>query len=116
LAVLVFTGCLTVNEIKRRFPIEIWLIVGSALSIATAMSSTGLAQAISQFAADALAGQAPLVTFIGVFLLTYLLTEIITNNAAAALMFPLAYSLALGLEVSVMPMVMAVAFAASASF
>lgn len=116
LATLVFSGCLTVNEIKRRFPIEIWLIVGSALSIATAMSNTGLAQAISGFAAGALAGQAPMFTFVGVFLLTYLLTELITNNAAAALMFPIAYSLAQGLGVDVMPMVMAVAFAASASF
>ncbi|MBZ9610329.1 SLC13 family permease [Rheinheimera maricola] len=116
LAALVFSGCLTVNEIKRRFPIEIWLIVGSALSIATAMSTTGLALAISQFASGALAGQAPMFTFIGVFLITYLLTELITNNAAAALMFPIAYSLADGLGVNVMPMVMGVAFAASASF
>lgn len=116
LAALLFNGCLTVNEIKRRFPIEIWLIVGSALSIATAMSNSGLAQAISSFAADALAGQAPMLTFIGIFLLTYLLTELITNNAAAALMFPIAYSMAQGLGVNVMPMVMAVAFAASASF
>ena len=53
---------------------------------------------------------------IGIFLLTYLLTEIITNNAAAALMFPVAYSLAKGMGVDIMPMVMAVAFAASASF
>ena len=116
LAALLFSGCLTVNEIKRRFPIEIWLIVGTALSIATAMSNSGLAQAISSFAADALAGQAPMLTFIGIFLLTYLLTELITNNAAAALMFPIAYSMAQGLGVDVMPMVMAVAFAASASF
>lgn len=116
LAALLFSGCLTVNEIKRRFPIEIWLIVGTALSIATAMSNSGLAQGISNFAADALAGQAPMLTFIGIFLLTYILTELITNNAAAALMFPIADSLAQGLGVNVMPMVMAVAFAASASF
>src|SRR5690554_1634719 len=107
LAGLLFTGCLHSNEIKRRFPVEIWVIVASALCIATAMTSTGLSQGISDFAASALAGHAPLVTFVGVFLLTYLLTELITNNAAAALMFPIAYSLAV---------VMGVAFAASASF
>ena len=116
LSALLFTGCLNVNEIKRRFPVEIWVIVTSALCIATAMVSTGLAASISDFAAVSLSGQAPIVTFIGVFLLTYLLTELITNNAAAALMFPIAYSLSLGMGIDPFPMVMGVAFAASASF
>jgi di/tricarboxylate transporter len=116
LAAMLFTGCITINEIKRRFPVEIWLIVTSALCIASAMNYTGLAQDISNFAATVLAGQPPMMAFIGIFLLTYLLTEVITNNAAAALMFPLAYSLAKGMGVDIMPMVMAVAFAASASF
>lgn len=116
LSLLLFSGCLSVNEIKRRFPIEIWLIVCGALCIATAMNTTGLSAAISSFASDALAAESPLVAFIGVMLLTYLLTELITNNAAAALMFPIAFSLAEGLGINTMPMVMAVAFAASASF
>ena len=116
LAILVFTGCLTVNEVRRSFPVEIWLVVTSALCLAAAMNNTGLSMFIGVFAGDVLSGQPPLLTLIGVFLLTYLLTEIITNNAAAALMFPIAYSLAVGMGVSVMPMVMGVAFAASASF
>lgn len=116
LAGLLFAGCLTVNEIKRRFPIEIWVVVTSALCIATAMSTTGLSAAISSFAETSLSGHAPIVTFIGVFLLTYLLTELVTNNAAAALMFPIAYSLALGMGIDPFPMVLGVAFAASASF
>ncbi|CUS47088.1 MAG: Na+:sulfate symporter SulP [Idiomarinaceae bacterium HL-53] len=116
LSVLLFTGCLNSNEIKRRFPVEIWLIVTSALCIASAMETTGLSVAIGDFAGTALAGHAPFVTFAGVFLMTYLLTELITNNAAAALMFPIAYSLAQGLGVDPFPMVMGVAFAASASF
>lgn len=116
LAVLIFSGCLTVNEIKRRFPIEIWVVVTSALCIATAMTTTGLSDAISGFAENRLSGHAPIVTFIGVFLLTYLLTELVTNNAAAALMFPIAYSLSLGMGIDPFPMVLGVAFAASASF
>lgn len=116
LALLIGTRCLGVNEIKRRFPVEIWLIVTSALCIATAMNQTGLSGDISDFAQTALAGHAPVVTFIGVFVLTYVLTELITNNAAAALMFPVAYSLAVGMGIDPFPMVMGVAFAASASF
>ncbi|MCC5450307.1 SLC13 family permease [Rheinheimera sp. UJ51] len=116
LALLLFAKCLTVNEIKRRFPVEIWLVVTSALCIATAMNTTGLSNVISQFASTGLSGQAPFFTLMGIFLLTYLLTEMITNNAAAALMFPIAYSLAQGMGVDPLPMVMGVAFAASASF
>ncbi|MCB5226088.1 SLC13 family permease [Alishewanella sp. 16-MA] len=116
LALLLFAKCLTVNEIKRRFPVEIWLVVTSALCIATAMNTTGLSNVISQFASTGLSGQAPFFTLMGIFLLTYLLTEMITNNAAAALMFPIAYSLAQGMGVDPIPMVMGVAFAASASF
>jgi di/tricarboxylate transporter len=116
LALLLFSGSLTVNEIKRRFPVEIWLVVTSALCVATAMSSTGLSVVISNFAGEVLLGQPPLLTLIGIFLMTYVLTEIITNNAAAALMFPIAYNLAEGMGVNVMPMVIGVAFAASASF
>lgn len=116
LALLLFSGSLTINEIKRRFPVEIWLVVTSALCVATAMSSTGLSAVISGFAGEVLRGQPPLLTLIGIFLLTYVLTEIITNNAAAALMFPIAYNLAEGMGVNVMPMVIGVAFAASASF
>ncbi|WP_404402081.1 SLC13 family permease [Idiomarina seosinensis] len=116
LALLLVSGCLKVNEIKRRFPVEIWVIVTSALCLASAMQNTGLAQVITDYAQNSLAGHGVWLTFIGVFLITYILTEIITNNAAAALMFPIAYSLALGLGVDPFPMVMGVAFAASASF
>ena len=51
-----------------------------------------------------------------IFVLTLLLTELITNSAAAALIFPIAYNIALGLGVDPIPFVMAVAFAASGSF
>lgn len=116
LALLVATRCLRINEIKRRFPVEIWVIVASALCLASAMQNTGLSGSIADYAHRVLAGEGVWLSFVGVFLLTYLLTEIITNNAAAALMFPVAYSLAVGLGVDPFPMVMGVAFAASASF
>jgi di/tricarboxylate transporter len=51
-----------------------------------------------------------------VFFFTLILTEVMTNNAAAALSFPLAFGLAQSYGVSYMPFVMAVAYGASASF
>lgn len=58
----------------------------------------------------------PYGAFIAIFLMTVLFTELITNNAAAALSFPVAYSLAIGFNVEPLPFIMAIAFGASASF
>jgi len=103
LALLVASKCLSLNEIKRRFPLELWLIVMSALTLATALDNTGVSALIANKVEYLLAGQSVYIAFIGVFVLTLVLTEVITNNAAAALTFPLAF-------------VLAVAFAASGSF
>jgi di/tricarboxylate transporter len=116
LAFLVATNCLSINEVKRRFPIEIFTIVVGALSLAKAMENTGLANVISDMVSHSLEGQTIYMALIGVYLVTLLVTETITNNAAAALVFPIAYNIALGLGVSPLPFVMAVAFAASGSF
>ncbi|NMP32978.1 SLC13 family permease [Thalassotalea sp. M1531] len=115
-ALLVFTGCLTVNEIKRRFPLEIWMIVLSALTLAKAMENTGLAALLASNVEQLLDGKGTYIAFAMIFILTLLVTELVTNNAAAALIFPIAYNMAIGLDVSPMPFVMAVAFAASGSF
>ena len=53
---------------------------------------------------------------LGIYLGTVLVTELVTNNAAAALMFPVALATANTLDVSYLPFVMAIAYAASASF
>lgn len=116
LAALIFCGCLTVNEIKRRFPLEIWMIVLGALTLAKALDTTGVTDVIATNIEALLHGQSVYIALITIFVITLLLTEIITNSAAAALIFPIAYSIALGLGVSPLPFVMAVAFAASGSF
>ena len=116
LSILVATNCLTVNEVKRRFPLEIWMIVLGALTLAQAMSNTGVAGLISIQIESLLQGQSVYIAFIGIFIAALLATELMTNSAAAALIFPIAYSIAIGLNVSPLPFVMAVAFGASGSF
>jgi len=64
----------------------------------------------------ALAGGDPLLSLAAVYLATMLCTEMITNNAAAVLMFSIAWKAATGLDVDTTPFVMAVMIAASASF
>lgn len=110
------TGVITSNEIRRRFPIELFVIVGSAIGLAQLMINTGVAALLTEFLMTYINGWGVLGAFIAVYFITLLFTELITNNAAAALVFPIAYSLALSFEASPMPFIMAVVFGASASF
>ncbi|WP_440056179.1 SLC13 family permease [Pseudoalteromonas sp. T1lg65] len=116
LLAFVLMGTVKVNEMKRRFPIELVAIVGSAIGLAKLMINTGLASQISESLLWALGDFGPYGAFIAIFIMTVIFTELITNNAAAALSFPVAYALAAGFGVNPLPFVMAVAFGASASF
>ncbi|MDT3280274.1 SLC13 family permease [Shewanella scandinavica] len=109
-------GAVTLAELKRRFPLELVVIVGSALGLANLMMSTGLADSLAQGLLSVINGYGVFGAFIGVYLMTLLLTELVTNNAAAALAFPIAYAIALNYGVDARPFIMAVVFGASASF
>jgi di/tricarboxylate transporter len=113
---LMMCGTIKLSEIKRRFPIELLAVVGSAIGLAKLMIGTGLAGQISDAMFVVLGDFGPYGAFIAIFLMSVLFTELITNNAAAALSFPVAYSLAIGFNVEPLPFIMAVAFGASASF
>lgn len=109
-------GLVRGSELRRRFPFEIWLIIGSALTLSQALTNSGLAAMLSDALHTHLAVLGPHAALVGVYLGALLLTEVMTNNAAAALSFPIAFGLAESFGVSYMPFVMAVAYGASASF
>ena len=103
-------------ELRRRFPFEMWLIVSSALAISQAVMDSGLMGSAMGFLSPLLGSVPPLVMLVMIYVLTLAMTELITNNAAAALMFPLGYSLAVATGLDPMAFVMAVALGGSASF
>ncbi|WP_100753816.1 SLC13 family permease [Vibrio salilacus] len=109
-------GVIQLGELRRRFPVDIVVIVGSALSIAQLMLSSGLSVSLGQMFIEAFNGWGVFGALVATYLLTLILTELVTNNAAAALAFPIGYSMALGYGVDPMPFIMAVLFGASASF
>ncbi|WP_298723616.1 SLC13 family permease [uncultured Oceanisphaera sp.] len=116
LAALLVTRILTLSELRRRFPFELWLIIGSALTVAKALESSGGAQLVADAVRSVCSGYGVYGAFIGVFVITLILTEVVTNNAAAALVFPIALSTASAFGADPMPFIMAVAFGASACF
>ncbi|MBF2035012.1 MAG: anion permease [Leptolyngbyaceae cyanobacterium T60_A2020_046] len=113
--VMLSTGCCAPVRAMRSVEWSVLLVIGAALGLSTAMESTGAAAAIAGTFIQA-AGDNPLLALAVVYGITTLLTEIITNNAAAALMFPISLSLAQNLGVSYLPFTIAIMVAASASF
>jgi di/tricarboxylate transporter len=110
------SGLVSVDDLRRRFPFDIWILVASALVLAQSLVDSELISTFMSLVLPVMMDQTPLIGLVVVFLLTLMLTELVTNNAAAALMFPIGYGLAESLGVDVMPFVLAVAFAASGSF
>jgi di/tricarboxylate transporter len=109
-------GVVKGSELRRRFPFELWIIIASALTLSQALTNSGLVALLADTLHANLEHMGPHAALIGIYLGTLLLTELMTNNAAAALSFPIAFGLAESFGVSHMPFVMTVAFGASASF
>ena len=116
LAAMLLARTVRPEELRRRFPFELWLIITSALTWSQVLSNSGLLNLLTDNFHAAMSGLGPYAAIAGIFLFTLALTEIMTNNAAAALSFPVAYGLAESYGLNVMPFVMAVAYGASASF
>ena len=106
----------SVAELRRRFPFEIWVIVASALAVSQAVIDSGLMASMMEDLSPLMGNVSPFMMLLCVYVLTLVLTEVMTNNAAAALMFPLSYALATSAGLAPMAFVMAVALGGSASF
>jgi di/tricarboxylate transporter len=110
------TGCLTPDEAYQDIDWMVIVLLGSIIPLGIAMQNSGTAELI---AASLLTLTSPLGLF-GVlatfYLMTSLLTELISNNAAAVVLTPIAIATGMALGVSPMPFVIAVMFAASNSF
>jgi di/tricarboxylate transporter len=116
LVCMLLLGVVRVSELRRRFPFQLWLIIASALTLSEALTNSGLVTILANLLHENLAVLGPYAAITGIYFGTLLLTEAMTNNAAAALSFPIAFGLAESYGVSHMPFVMAVAYGASASF
>ena len=113
---MVLTRCCTGSEGRRSVDISLLLVIGSALGLGKAMETTGAAETIAETLIG-LAGGNERAVLIAVYLATTIFTELITNNAAAVLMFPIALAAAKKLGVDdPRPYVIAVMIAASAAF
>jgi di/tricarboxylate transporter len=110
------TRCVTPAEAYEEVDWMVLVLLGSLLPLGTAMRNTGTAELIATGVLRVTEPLGALGTLGALFLLTSVLTEVISNNAAAVVLTPIAIATATGLGVSPMPFVIAVMFAASNSF
>jgi di/tricarboxylate transporter len=113
-ALCLLGGWVKINEVPKLVDVRLLLMIGSSISFAGAVTKTGLAARIAL--AIGAAQPSPLAALFLIYALTLLVTELISNNAAAALMYPVAVSLADELHVSFKPFAMCVLIASTAGF
>ena len=114
--VVVLTGTLTPNEARSAVDLDVILLIAAAFGIGNAIEASGLAMAAVGLFVDPAMALGPVAVLAAVVVATFLLTELITNNAAAVLMFPVATAAALSIGVDPRAFAVGVALTASASF
>ena len=107
--------CVPASKARRYLDLSVLIVIAASFALGAAMTTTGAAAQIAQWLL-LIDGLAPWAALALVYVMTVVFTELITNNAAAVLMFPIAVAVAEQLGVSYMPFVIAIMFAASASF
>lgn len=113
---LVGTGCINLEEAYEAIDWKVIFLLAGVLPLGIAMEKSGAAHFISSHALGVVGPFGPLAVLAALYLLTALLTETMSNNAAAVLLAPIAISTANHLGVDAKPFLIAVCFAASTSF
>ncbi|MBL9060108.1 MAG: anion permease, partial [Mangrovicoccus sp.] len=114
--IVMLTGCIDPDEAFDAIDWRILFLIFGMLGVSQGMENTGAARVIVENVAGVAGGLGPLAVLAAVYVMTNVLTEFISNNAVAVLIGPIAIGLAQHLGLDPRPFMMAVMFAASASF
>ena len=112
---MLITGCLTMEQAWRSLQWKTIAVLGAALGLESAITGSGLSAKIAALCA-AVGGSSPRIALAVVFVGTIIMTNLISNTATAAFMFPVALSLAEMLRVSFKPFAIIIMIASSCAF
>jgi len=114
--IVMVTRCVDPEEAFDAIDWRILFLIFGMLGLSIGLETTGTARLIVESVVNLVGGIGPVATLAAVYVLTSFLTEVVSNNAVAVLIGPIVISLALQLGYDPRPFIMAVMFAASASF
>lgn len=113
---LILFKCISLVDAQKSVQLNVLLIIASAFGISHALENSGVAKFLAEKLVFLIGSLGPLGILAGVYFMTSFYTEIITNNAAAALVFPIGFAAANQAGLDPRPFALAVATGASASF
>lgn len=113
---LILTGCLTAEEAYNAVNWKVIILLAGVIPLGTAMDKTGAAGLLADQMIRLLSDFGPRAVLSGFFLLTMIITAVMSNNASAALLAPIGIKSANAMNVDPHPFLFAVTFAASLSF
>ena len=113
---MILTGCLQLRDAYRAIDGQVLLVIIAMIALSAALEKTGAAEFYARAFLSLFSGARPVLVLSGVILLTSICTHILSNNATAILLLPIAISAAQSLAVDPKPFIVAVCFGASACF
>ncbi len=113
---MVLVGVLTVDQAYRSVNWTTVILVGAMTPLSAAMAETGAAQLLADRLVSIVGEAGPYALLAGLFILTAVLGQLISNTATALIIIPIAVAAALELGISPRPVMMSVCVAAAASF
>ena len=113
---LILTGSLRVDEAYRAIDWQVVFLLGGILPLGIALQKTGGADLLANLLIDWVGSFGPMAILSALFLVTTVLTAFMSNTATAALLIPIAMTAAASLGIDPRPLIIAIAFGASASF
>ncbi len=113
---MVLTGCLNMDEAYQSIDWRTVFLVAGMLPLGTAMESTGAARYLADLLLNGIGGFGPIAVLAGIYLLSALITQPMSNAAAIVLMVPIALDTAFGLGANHLTFTLAVVIGAATSF
>jgi di/tricarboxylate transporter len=113
---MVVTQCLSIEEAYKSIDWKIIFLLAGVLPVGLALEQSGATLWLANNVLHPLAGHGPVMLLAVFYLITAVLTEAMSNNAAAAILTPLAFTTATSLDIDPRPLLIAITFAASTSF
>ena len=113
---MTFTHCLSLKDAYRSLESQVLLLIVGTLALGLAMQKTGATELYSDAFLSLFEGKSPHIVLFAIILLTSIFTHILSNNATAVLLLPIAISTAVSLGVDTRPFIIGICFGASACY